>query len=173
MEKYYLKIYQGFLALLLVLVIIFSCVFLTKSDQIVTEKITLDYFETSLNHFTEEKLKEFSADSENDVLYKNLVNAYSRYRADGISDYQFKIDKYEVFGTGKYQCYFNLKGIPTCDLEHEGRYMNYLLDTTTTFTNAIGEVQVVKEKGIVVFIKDGSNGNPFEWKLVRYNTYVI
>ena len=51
--------------------------------------------------------------------------------------------------------------------------MNYLIDTTTTFTNAIGEVQVVKEKGIVVFIKDGSNGNPFEWKLVRYNTYVI
>lgn len=173
MQKYYLRIYQVFLVVLAVVTIVFSCVFIVKGDEIVTGTITLDYFETSLNNYDPDKLKDFVANSENDILYKNLINNYSRYRADGISNYEFKIDKYETFGTGKYQCYFNLKGIPTCDLEHEGRYMNYLIDTTTTFTNAIGEVQVVKEKGIVVFIKDGSNGNPFEWKLVRYNTYVI
>lgn len=173
MQKYFLRIYQAFLVAIIVTALVLSCIFIIKSDQIVTEQITLKYFETSLNTFSEEKLKDFAADSEHDILYKNLVNNYSKYRDESIKNYKFKIDKYEVFGTGKYQCYFNLKGIPTCDLEHEGRYMNYLIDTTITFTNDINETQTVKEKGLVVFIKDGSNGNPFEWKLVRYNTYVI
>ena len=146
---------------------------MSKSDQIVTEKVTLEYFETSLNHYDENQLKEFAAKSENDVLYKNLVKTYTRYRSDSIKEIKFVIDEYEVFGSGKYQCYFNLKNIPTCDLEHEGRYMNYLVTTTTTLVTESGQEVVIKEKGIVVFIKDGSKGNPFEWKLVRYNTYDI
>ena len=173
MQKYFLRIYQAVLVVFVATTLVLSCIFIIKSDQIVTENITLKYFETSLNTYSKEKLRDFVADSENDILYKNLVNNYSKYRDESIKNYKFKIDKYEVFGTGKYQCYFNLKGIPTCDLEHEGRYMNYLIDTTITFTNDINETQTVKEKGLVVFIKDGSNGNPFEWKLVRYNTYVI
>ena len=51
--------------------------------------------------------------------------------------------------------------------------MNYLIESTTSYINEIGIKQVIREKGIVVFIKDGSNGNFFEWKLVRYNTYQI
>ena len=34
------------------------------------------------------------------------------------------------------------------------------------------EEKVIKEQGLAVSIKDGSNGNIFECKLVRYNTYV-
>ena len=154
-------------------VVVFSCLFIFNSDEIVTEKITLDYFEKSMNNYKKENLKEFAADSENDTLYKNLVLAYTHNRGEGITDYTFKIDEFEVFGNGKYQCYFNYRGIPTCDLEHEGRYMNYLVETTTTFKNSIGVTQTIKEKGLVVFIKDGSNGNLLEWKLVRYNTEVI
>ena len=173
MQKYYLKIYQVFLVVLLVVTIIFSALFITKSDEIVTENITLEYFETSINHYDANQLKEFSAKSENDVLYKNLVKVYTAYRGENIKNFKFTIDEYEVFGSGKYQCYFNLKGIPTCDLEHEGRYMNYLVTTTTKIVTDSGQEVTIKEKGIVVFIKDGSKGNPFEWKLVRYNTYNI
>lgn len=172
MKQYYLRIYQIILAVLSVAVIVFASLFFVKSDEIVTETITLDYFERSLNNYNKDNLKDFTADSENDILYLNLINVYSKYRGEGTSDYKFKIDKYEVFGNGKYQCYLNLKGIPTCDLNHEGRYMNYLLETTTTYVNQIGETRTIKERGIVVFVKDGSNGNLFEWKLVRYNTFV-
>jgi len=173
MKKYYLSIYQVSVAILVVAIIVFSSLFIVKSDEIITEKVTLKYFEKSLNNYDEKNLKEFAADSENDILYNNLVNVYSRYRSSGSSDYKYTIDKYEVFGEGKYQCYFNLKGVPTCDLNHEGRYMNYLIESTTSYVNEIGVKKVVKEKGIVVFVKDGSNGNFFEWKLVRYNTYQI
>lgn len=156
---------------LLIVAIVFLSISVTRKDEYVTEKITLKYFESSMNNYDKENLKGFAASSENDVLYTNLVNAYQRYHHEGIKEYNYKIDKFEVFGNGKYQCYFNLKNIPTCDLEHEGRYMNYLIESTTKYTTIIGEEKIVKEKGIVVFIKDGSNGNPFEWKLVRYNSY--
>lgn len=171
MKKYYLRIYQISVALLSIAIIVFSSLFIARSDEIITENITLKYFEKSLNNYDENNLKEFSADSENDVLYSELLEVYSRYRSDGITEYKYKIDKYELFGEGKYQCYFNLKGIPSCDLKHEGRYMNYLIESTTSYVNEIGVKKIIKEKGIVVFVKDGSNGNFFEWKLVRYNTY--
>ena len=87
MQKYYLRIYQVFLVVLAVVTIVFSCVFIVKGDEIVTETITLDYFETSLNNYDPDKLKDFVANSENDILYKNLINNYSRYRADGIIIY--------------------------------------------------------------------------------------
>ena len=47
--------------------------------------------------------------------------------------------------------------------------MNYLIDTTTKYKTKSGDEFEVKERGLVVFVKDGSNGNIFEWKLVRYN----
>ena len=68
MQKYYLRIYQVFLVVLAVVTIVFSCVFIVKGDEIVTETITLDYFETSLNNYEHEKLKDFVANSENDIL---------------------------------------------------------------------------------------------------------
>ena len=173
MKKYYLRIYQVSVAILAIAIIIFSSLFIANSDEIITENITLEYFEKSLNNYDERKLKDFVANSENDILYNNLIDVYSRYRGEGSSNYKYTIDKKEVFGEGKYQCYFNLKGVPTCDLHHEGRYMNYLIESTTSYINEIGIKQVIREKGIVVFIKDGSNGNFFEWKLVRYNTYQI
>ena len=173
MRKYALHIYLISMLLMLILSVVFLSVFFINKDSYVTEHITMKYFESSLNNFNEDNLKEFVAKSENDVLYKNVVNKYQVYNHEGVSDYHFSIDKYEEFGNGKYQCYFNLKNVPTCDLEHEGRYMNYLIETTTTYTNSIGKTSTIKEKGLVVFIKDGSKGNMFEWKLVRYNSYEV
>ena len=170
MKKYYLRIYQIAIVIVAITVIVFTSLFIARSDEIVTENLTLKYFETSLNNYDKDELKEFSADSENDILYLNLINEYSKHRREDITDYKFTIDSYESFGSGKYQCYLNLKNVPTCDLNHEGRYMNYLIETTTTYTNQVGEKITLKERGIVVFVKDGSNGNLFEWKLVRYNT---
>lgn len=173
MKKYSLLIYKVTVSIMLVVAVVFLSITISKKDELVTEKITLKYFESSMNSYSQNNLKEFVANSENDILYKNAVKMYEKYHYEGVSDYKFIIDNYEVFGNGKYQCYFNFHDTPTCDLEHEGRYMNYLIDTTTTYKTVIGEEKVVKEKGLVVFIKDGSNGNMFEWKLVRYNSYDI
>ena len=173
MKKYSLLIYKVTVSIILVVAVVFLSIAISRKDELVTEKITLKYFEDSMNTYQQNNLKEFVANSENDILYKNAVKMYEQYHYEGVSDYKFTIDNYEVFGNGKYQCYFNFHDIPTCDLEHEGRYMNYLIDTTTTYKTVIGEEKVVKEKGLVVFIKDGSNGNMFEWKLVRYNSYNI
>lgn len=173
MKKYALVIYKIALSILLVFAIVVFSVAFSRKDELITENITLKYFENSMNNYNKDNLKEFVANSENDVLYKNAVKTYELYHYDGVSDYTFKIDDYEVFGNGKYQCYFNLKNVPTCDLNNEGKYMNYLIETTTTYKNVIGKEQVIKEKGLVVFVKDGSNGNIFEWKLVRYNSYIL
>jgi len=173
MKKYGLTIYKTLVTIMLVLAIVVFSITLTKIDELVTENITLKYFEDSMNGYVKDNLKEFVAKSENDILYNNAVKTYELYHYEGVTDYTFTIDNYEVFGNGKYQCYFNLKNIPTCDLDNEGKYMNYLIDTTTTYKTVVGEEKVVKEKGLVVFIKDGSNGNLFEWKLVRYNNYEI
>ena len=73
MQKYFLRIYQAVLVVFVATTLVLSCIFIIKSDQIVTENITLKYFETSLNTYSKEKLRDFVADSENDILYKNLV----------------------------------------------------------------------------------------------------
>lgn len=169
MKKYALIIYKGFVAIIVVLAIVFAALAYSKKDVLVTEKITLKYFEESMNNFNKEELKEFVADSENDILYKNAIKNYEIYHHDTVVAYEFSIDSYEVFGNGKYQCYFNLKKVPTCDVEHEGKYMNYLVNTTTKYRTTAGDSFSVKEKGLVVFVKDGSNGNIFEWKLVRFD----
>ena len=173
MKKYGLLIYKIGLSILLVIAIVVFSVSLSKKDELITQNITLKYFENSMNNYDSNNLKEFVAHSENDVLYKNAVKSYELYHYEGVSDYHFKIDSYEVFGNGKYQCYFNLKNVPTCDLNNEGKYMNYLINTTTKYKTVIGEEKIIKEKGLVVFVKDGSNGNIFEWKLVRYNSYIV
>ena len=172
MKKYGLAIYKISVLFLLIGAIVLFALSFSKRDELITEKITLKYFENSMNNYDKENLKEFVANSENDILYDNAVQNYELYHYEGVSDYRFTIDDYEVFGNGKYQCFFNLKNVPTCDLDNEGRYMSYLIDTTTAYKTVIGEEKIVKEKGLVVFVKDGSNGNLFEWKLVRYNSYV-
>lgn len=172
MKKYGLTIYKFVVVLFLVIATVILSITFTNMDKLVTENITLKYFEKSMNEYNPGNLKEFVAQSENNVLYKNAMKSYELYHYDGVEDYSFKIDNYEEFGNGKYQCYFNLKNVPTCDLENEGRYMNYLVDTTTEYKTVTGEKRTIKEKGLVVFIKDGSNGNIFEWKLVRYNSYI-
>ena len=169
MKKYARIIYKVAIAIIVILAIVFASLAYSKKDELVTEKITLKYFEESMNNFNKEELKEFVADSENDILYKNAIKNYEIYHHDTVSYYEFSIDSYEVFGNGKYQCYFNLKKVPTCDVEHEGKYMNYLITTTTKYRTIAGDSFSVKEKGLVVFVKDGSNGNIFEWKLVRFD----
>lgn len=169
MKKYGLVIYKVLVAMILVMAIVFASLIIVKKDELVTEHITLKYFEKSMNKFDKEELKGFVASSENDILYKDAIKNYEIYHHDTVVDYQFTIDHYEPFGNGKYQCYFNLKKIPTCDIKHEGKYMNYLIDTTTKYKTKSGDEFEVKERGLVVFVKDGSNGNIFEWKLVRYN----
>lgn len=173
MKKNLLIIYKFILIILVFIMIISLVIILPKKDQLITEYITLNYFEKSMNNYNPDNLKEFVANSENDTLYKQALNVYGTYHYEGVSNYKFKIDKYEEFGNGKYQCYYNYYKEPTCDLMDEGKYINYIIDTTTTYKNVIGKQQTVKEKGLVVFIKDGSNGNIFEWKLVRYNTYIV
>ena len=119
-------------------------------DEIVTEKVTLKYFEKSMNNFDKENLKDFVADSENDILYKNVLKNYEVNHTDTIKDYNFTIDEYELFGNGKYQWYFNYYKTPTCDVNYEGRYMNYLIKTTTKIKYTSGEVIEKKGQGLVV-----------------------
>lgn len=169
MKKYWLGLYKAFIAILLVVAIIFLSITIYKKDELVTEKITLKYFEDIMNNYDEEKLKDFIANSENDDLYNNAVKTMGTNHTDTISSYEFTINNYELFGNGKYQCYFNLKNVPTCDVRHEGKYMNYLIDTREVIVYKDGAVSVFDRKALVVFVKDGSNGNLFEWKLVRYD----
>ena len=169
MKKCALIFYKVISLMLVIMALIFSVLTFSNMDSLVTEHITLKYFETSMNNYNPINLKEFVADSENDILYKNAKKNYELYYNINTEGYNFKIDEYEIFGNGKYQCYFNYYRTPTCDVNYEGDYMNYLIETTTTYKTKSGEVQTVKEKGLVVFVKDGSNGNLFEWKLVRYD----
>lgn len=173
MKKYVLVVYKTIMFILLFVFIVLFSMGIEKKDKLITEHITLKYFENSMNNYNPEELKQFVASSENDTLYKQAVKIYEINHYDGVKDFTFKIDNYEEFGTGKYQCYYNYYNEPTCDVKNEGKYMNYMIDTTTTYLNAIGQKQVIKEKGLVVFVKDASNGNMFEWRLVRYNTYII
>ena len=169
MKKYVLLTYKIIVSLALVVAIVFVSLTVANLDEMVTENITLKYFEKSMNEFDKEKLDAFVADSENNILYTNALRNYEIYHSDTVVEYSFEINEYEVFGNGKYQCYFNYYDIPTCDVNYEGKYMNYLIETTTKYKTKFGETGEVKEKGLVVFVKDGSNGNIFEWKLVRYD----
>ena len=152
-----------------------GCIY-SKRDELVTSKITMDYFAETVRTNDEERIKDFVANSNNDVLYNNFVSALNNiYHYEGVENLKFEIENYELFGDGKYQCYFSNSfenHTPKCDLENEGRYMNYLIDIKVSYE--IGQENITRnEKGLVVFVKDMGEGNYFDWKLVRFDRYKI
>lgn len=148
----------------------------SKRDELVTKKVTMKYFEKVVNNNDKESIKTFVANSNNDVLYSNFVNTLdNQYYFEGVSDFDFNIKNVEMFGNGKYQCYFANafeNYTPKCDLENEGRYMNYLIDIEISYNLKEKEINQ-KEKGLVVFVKDMEEGNYFTWKLVRFDRYRV
>ena len=96
----------------------------SNRDRIVTSKITMNYFVETVESNDEDRIKSFVANSNNDILYENFVSTMNNvYHYEGVSDLNFKITKSEVFGDGKYQCYFSnaFENYETkCDLENEG-----------------------------------------------------
>ena len=146
MKKYGLVIYKIVLIFLLIGAVVTLSLILPNKDKFVTENITLKYFEDSMNNYNPENLKEFVASSENNILYEQALKTYELNHYEGVSDYKFTIDSYEEFGNGKYQCYYNYYKEPTCDVKNEGKYMNYIIDTTTTYKTVIGEKITIKEK---------------------------
>ena len=162
--------------LIIVCALIGSGIVYSKRDELVTSNITMDYFEEVVNKNDEKMIKGFVANSKNDVLYSNFVKALkNNYYFEGVSDFEFEIVNKEVFGNGKYQCYFANafeNHVPKCDLENEGRYINYLVDVNVKY-KLNGEEVSQKEKGLVVFVKDMEKGNYFTWKLVRFDWYKV
>lgn len=165
-----------------VLVIIIMCGLVaagniySRRDELVTSKITMKYFEEAVNENDKESIKSFVANSNNDILYSNFISTLdNQYYFDGVSDFSFDVTAVEMFGNGKYQCYFANafeNYTPKCDLENEGRYMNYLIDIEISY-KLKDEVVNQKEKGLVVFVKDMEDGNYFTWKLVRFDRYKV
>jgi len=176
MKKVLNIVWKIVLVLIIVFVLVGSGIVYAKRDEIVTSKITMKHFSEVVNKNDEEMIKGFVANSNNDVLYNNFVNTLTyNYYYEGVTDFDFKITDKEVFGNGKYQCYFANSFenyVPKCDLENEGRYMNYLIEMNVSY-KLNGEVVNQKEKGLVVFVKDMGNGNYFTWKLVRFDRYKI
>lgn len=162
--------------LLIVVTIIGGTVLYVKRDEIVTSKITMKYFNKVVNSNDKEAIRTFIADSKDDDLYVAFENVMNNiYHFEGVSDFEFKITNSEVFGYGKYQCYFSKaieNYVPQCDLSNEQRYMNYLLDIEVSY-KLNGEEYNNKEKGLVVFVKDMAEGNYFTWKLVGFDRYKI
>lgn len=176
MKKTLNIVWKIVLVLIIAFLLVGSGVIYTKRDKIVTSKITMKYFSKVVNENNDEAIKNFVANSNNDVLYDNFTKTLNNnYYFEGTSDFKFKITKTEVFGNGKYQCYFANSFenyTPKCDLENEGRYMNYLIEADVSYKLNDSEVKQ-KEKGIVVFVKDMEKGNYFTWKLVRFDRYKI
>lgn len=164
------------LILLIVVTIIGGTVLYVKRDEIVTSKITMKYFSKVVNNNDKEAIKSFVADSKDDALYVAFENVMNNiYHFEGVTDFNFKIIDSEVFGDGKYQCYFSTafeNYVPKCDLNNEQRYMNYLIDAEVSY-KFNGEQYNNKEKGLVVFVKDMTEGNYFTWKLVGFDRYKI
>lgn len=164
------------LALLISVILVAGGIIYTKRDEIVTSNITMDYFSEVVNKNDEEMIKGFVANSNNDVLYTKFVTMLDHnYYYEGVEDFKFVITDKEVFGNGKYQCYFSNmyeNYVPKCDIQNEQRYMNYLLDIEVSYKLNNKEVKQ-KEKGIVVFVKDMEKGNYFTWKLVRFDRYKL
>jgi len=148
----------------------------SKRDKIITSNITMDYFVETVNSNDEERTRSFIANSNNDILYNNFVSTMNNiYYYEGVTDFKFSITDYELFGDGKYQCYFATpfeNYTPKCDLENKGRYMNYLVDIKISYT--FNEEKIERnEKGLVVFVKDMVKGNYFTWRLVRFDRYKV
>lgn len=176
MKKTLNIIWKVFLVLVIVFALIGAGVVYEKRDELVTSKITMKYFSEVVNKNDENMIKDFVANSNNDVLYTNFVSTLkNNYYYEGVTDFEFKITSKELFGDGKYQCYFANafeNYVPKCDLENEGRYMNYLIEMDVKYKLNNEQVNQ-KEKGLVVFVKDMENGNYFTWKLVRFDRYKV
>ena len=176
MKKALNIILKSFFVLLLAFSLVGAGYLFANRDELVTSKITMDYFEKVVNKNDDEMIKKFIAKSNNDVLYNNFISTMdNNYYYEGVSDFSFKIKNIEVFGNGKYQCYFASpfeNYVPKCDLENEGRYMNYLIEMEVKYKLNDEEI-TQNEKGLVVFVKDMENGNYFTWKLVRFDRYKI
>lgn len=176
MKKVLKVVWKFMLSIVVVCSLVAIGVIYTKRDELVTSNITMKYFREVVNENNETQIKEFVANSNNDVLHDNFVSTLNnQYYYSGVSDFNFEIVDKELFGNGKYQCYFANafeNYVPKCDLENEGRYMNYLIDMEITY-KLNGEQISQKEKGLVVFVKDMEEGNYFTWKLVRFDRYII
>ena len=156
--------------------LILTGVLYSNRDEIITSKITMKYFIETVELNDEKRNKSFVAKSNNDVLYNNFVSTLNYvYHYEGVSDLKLEIKNKELFGDGKYQCYFSNAFedyVPKCDLENEGRYMNYLVDMKVSYT--LDNERIVRdEKGLVVFVKDMIDGNYFTWSLVRFDRYKV
>lgn len=165
-----------FLLTIIAAVLILTGFIYSNRDKIITSNITMKYFIETVELNNEERNKSFVAKSNNDVLYNNFVSTLNNvYYYTGVSDLKFEIKDQELFGDGKYQCYFSNAFedyVPKCDLENEGRYMNYLIDIKVSYTQD-NERVTRNEKGLVVFVKDMVEGNYFTWSLVRFDRYKI
>lgn len=162
--------------LVLAAMLILSGYVYSNRDRLVTSKITMKYFVETVELNDEKRNKSFVAESYNDVLYNNFTSTLNNiYHYEGVKNLNFEITNSELFGDGKYQCYFSNafeNYTPKCDLENEGRYMNYLVDIKVTYT--LDEEKVTRnEKGLVVFVKNQIDGNYFTWSLVRFDRYKL
>lgn len=176
MRKYLDKGWKVTLIVLAILTLIIGTIIYNKRDEIITSNITMRYFSEVVNSNNEKAVKSFVAKSNNNVLYENFSSTLNHvYHFEGVSDFKFEITDTEVFGNGKYQCYFSTafeNYIPKCDLENEQRYMNYIIDMDVSYKLNDKEYKN-KEKGLVVFVKDMAEGNYFTWKLVRFDRYKL
>ena len=165
-----------FLVVIIALSLVMFGSLYSKRDRIITSNITMKYFVETVEKNNEKRNKSFVAKSNNDVLYTNFSSTMNNvYHYEGVNDFKFKIVDQELFGDGKYQCYFSNafeNYTPKCDLENKGRYMNYFIDIEISYTFNEEKIER-KEKGLVVFAKDMVNGNYFTWKLVRFDRYKV
>ena len=165
-----------FLVAILALSLVMFGSLYSKRDKIITSNVTMKYFVETVEKNDEKRNKSFVAKSNNDVLYTNFSSTMNNiYHYEGVSDFKFKIVDQELFGDGKYQCYFANafeNYTPKCDLENKGRYMNYFIDIEISYTFNDEKIER-KEKGLVVFAKDMVEGNYFTWKLVRFDRYKV
>lgn len=176
MQKTLNIVWKSFLVVLVAVTLVLSGYLYSNRDEMVTSNITMKYFVETVLSNDEDKIRTFVANSNNDVLYNNFVSTMNNiYYYEGVSDFEFEITNTELFGDGKYQCYFANafeNYTPKCDLENEGRYINYLVDIKVSYTFA-GEKVERDEKGLVVFVKDMVDGNYFTWRLVRFDRYKV
>lgn len=176
MKKALNIIWKIALVIVIAVVLVAGGIVYSKRDEIVTSKITMKYFAEVVNENDADMIKGFVANSNNDVLHNNFVSTLNNnYYYEGVENFKLEITKKEVFGNGKYQCYFSNafeNYVPKCDIENEQRYMNYLIEAEVSYT--LNDEQITqKEKGLVVFVKDMEDGNYFTWKLVRFDRYRV
>ena len=176
MNKKIILTWRIALVMLISMTLIVSGYVFANRDRIVTSTVTMEYFIKTVENNNKERNKSFVARSNNDVLYNNFSTMLDNvYHYEGVSNVEIKVKNQELFGDGKYQCYFSnaFEGYtPKCDLENEGRYINYLVDLEVKY-EIDDEVETRNERGLVVFAKDMVKGNYFTWKLVRFDRYKV